>query len=163
ALRALRADPRLRTPPRVVGEDDEDHLGVELVRPQEGARRHVLLAEAALRPPSVGGRGDVVGVAQAARILANWAGYNPRPMDIAAIQKALSEQGLDGWLLYDFRGSNPIARAVIGFDEKQIGTRRWFYFVPREGEPVAILHAIEPHAVKGAPGRQVLYRSWREL
>ena len=76
---------------------------------------------------------------------------------------ALAEQDIDGWLLYDFRGSNPIARSVIGFDESQIGTRRWFYLIPRAGEPVAILHAIEPHALRGAPGRKVLYRSWREL
>ena len=84
-------------------------------------------------------------------------------MDIAAIQSALADQDLDGWLLYDFRGSNPIARSVIGFDEGQIGTRRWFYLVPRCGEPVAILHVIEPHAAKGAPGKVVLYRSWKEL
>jgi len=84
-------------------------------------------------------------------------------MDLQAIQKALGEHQIDGWLLYDFRGSNPIARAVIGFDESQIGTRRWFYLIPRQGEPVAILHVIEPHALKGAPGRILLYRSWRDL
>jgi Xaa-Pro dipeptidase len=84
-------------------------------------------------------------------------------MDVAGIQKALGEEGIDGWLLYDFRGSNPIARSVIGFDATQIGTRRWFYLVPRQGEPVALLHAIEPHALRGAPGRAVLYRSWRDL
>ncbi|MFI5183448.1 MAG: M24 family metallopeptidase, partial [Vicinamibacteria bacterium] len=84
-------------------------------------------------------------------------------MDIVAIQKALGEQGLDGWLLYDFRGSNPIARSLIGFDESQIGTRRWFYLIPRKGEPVGLLHVIEPHAVRGAPGTVVLYRSWKEL
>src|SRR5207249_2389271 len=70
-------------------------------------------------------------------------------MDLPAIQKALAEQGLDGWLLYDLRGSNPIARAVIGFDERQIGTRRWFYLIPRAGEPVALLHVIEPNALAG--------------
>jgi Xaa-Pro aminopeptidase len=84
-------------------------------------------------------------------------------IDLSAIQKALAEQGLDGWLLYDLRGSNPIARAVIGFDERQIGTRRWFYLIPRAGEPVALLHVIEPNALAGAPGLKVLYRSWREL
>ena len=84
-------------------------------------------------------------------------------LDVAGIQRALADQDLDGWLLYDFRGSNPIARAVIGFDEHQIGTRRWFYLIPRQGEPLAILHAIEPHALRGAPGNSVLYRSWREL
>jgi Xaa-Pro aminopeptidase len=85
------------------------------------------------------------------------------PLDVPAIQAALAEQAIDGWLLYDFRGSNPIARSVIGFNESQIGTRRWFYLIPRQGEPVAIVHAIEPHALAGAPGRAVAYRSWREL
>jgi Xaa-Pro aminopeptidase len=84
-------------------------------------------------------------------------------MDLEAIQKALGEQQLDGWLLYDFRGSNPIARSVIGFDESRIATRRWFYLIPRSGEPVAIVHVIEPHALRGAPGSSVVYRSWREL
>jgi Xaa-Pro aminopeptidase len=84
-------------------------------------------------------------------------------MDIAGIQKALADERIDGWLLYDFRGTNPIARSVIGFDESQIGTRRWFYLIPRQGEPLAILHAIEPHALRGAPGKSVLYRSWKDL
>jgi Xaa-Pro dipeptidase len=84
-------------------------------------------------------------------------------MDIAAIQAALREHDIDGWLLYDFRGSNPVARSVIGFDPKQIATRRWFYLIPAKGEPVAFCHAIEPAALKHAPGTTVLYRSWREL
>ncbi len=84
-------------------------------------------------------------------------------MDLPAIQKALTEQQIDGWLLYDFRGSNPIARSVIGFDESQIGTRRWLYLIPREGQPVGILHVIEPNVLRGAPGPVVLYRSWKEL
>ncbi|HEY7510410.1 MAG TPA: M24 family metallopeptidase [Vicinamibacteria bacterium] len=84
-------------------------------------------------------------------------------MDVAAIQAALAEQRIDAWLLYDFRGSNPIARSVIGFDDRQIATRRWFYLIPRRGEPVAIQHVIEPQALKGVPGRAVLYRSWKEL
>jgi Xaa-Pro dipeptidase len=84
-------------------------------------------------------------------------------MNVARIQEALAEQQLDGWLLYDFRGTNPIARSVIGFDPSQIGTRRWFYLIPRSGEPVAILHVIEPHATQGAPGRTRLYRSWKQL
>lgn len=86
-----------------------------------------------------------------------------RRMDLKAIQQALGARDIDAWLLYDFRGSNPIARSVIGFDERQIGTRRWFYLIPRAGEPVGILHVIEPHALKGAPGPMVLYRSWKEL
>src|SRR5206468_6303059 len=89
--------------------------------------------------------------------------YNPKSMDLAGIQRALREQRIDGWLLYDFRGSNPIARAVIGFDETQIGTRRWFYLIPRQGAPIGILHVIEPHVLRGVTGSSVLYRSWKEL
>jgi len=84
-------------------------------------------------------------------------------MNVQAIQAALADHKIDGWLLYDFRGSNPIARSLIGFDDRQIGTRRWFYLIPREGEPLAILHVIEPNALRGTPGAKVLYRSWREL
>jgi len=83
-------------------------------------------------------------------------------MDLDAIRRALVPAGVDGWLLYDFRGSNPIARRLIGFDERQIGTRRWFYWIPAQGEPVAVVHAIEREAVR-APGRRLVYRSWREL
>jgi len=84
-------------------------------------------------------------------------------MDLAGIQKALTEQQIDGWLLYDFRGNNPIARSVIGFDESQIGTRRWLYLIPRQGQPIGILHVIEPHVLRGVPSKTVLYRSWKEL
>src|SRR5207245_6223265 len=47
--------------------------------------------------------------------------YNPNFMDLAGIQAALREQRIDGWLLYDFRGRNPIARAVIRFAGRQLG------------------------------------------
>ena len=32
----------------------------------------------------------------------------------AGIQDQIREQGLDGWLLYDFRGTNPIATGILG-------------------------------------------------
>lgn len=83
-------------------------------------------------------------------------------MDVHAIQEALAEQGVDGWLLYDFRGSNAIARRVVGIDPTRTTSRRWLYFLPRRGDPVAIVSALEQHVVD-APGRRVVYASWREL
>ena len=53
--------------------------------------------------------------------------------DLTAVQKSLAEFGLDGWLLYDFRGSNVLARRVLGLDQKPTGTRRFFYFIPAPG------------------------------
>ncbi len=33
---------------------------------------------------------------------------DPMTFDLTAVQEALREHRLDGWLLYDFHGSNPI-------------------------------------------------------
>ena len=67
------------------------------------------------------------------------------PLSIPAVQGALREEGLDGWLLYDFHGSNPIARRLAGLDNcGKMTTRRWFYVIPASGEPRKLMHAIEP-------------------
>jgi Xaa-Pro dipeptidase len=84
-------------------------------------------------------------------------------MDLDSIQNALRKAGLDGWLLYDFRGLNPIARRIVGFDTRQSATRRWFYLIPAKGEPTGLVHAIEKQSLGAAPGGRLVYRSWREL
>jgi Xaa-Pro aminopeptidase len=85
------------------------------------------------------------------------------PVDISAIQSALAEAHLDGWLFYDFRGSDPLAYSVLHLPSDVFHSRRWFYFLPREGEPTKIVHAIEPAALDALPGRKLLYLPWREL
>ena len=80
------------------------------------------------------------------------------PLDIPAIQRALRESGLDGWLLYDFHGSNPIATRLSGVDRgAHLTTRRWYYLIPRDGEPRALVHAIERHNLDPLPGRKIIY------
>ena len=75
-------------------------------------------------------------------------------LDIPAIQAALREDGLDGWLWFDFRGSNPIARKMAGLDtSSKMTTRRWFYLVPATGEPRGLVHAIERFNLDQLPGR----------
>src|SRR5947207_1024706 len=83
--------------------------------------------------------------------------------DLVAVQDAIREQGLDGWLLYDFRGLNTLARRVVDFPEDAHATRRWFYFVPASGEPKKLLHRIEPHALDHVPGPARPYLRWQEL
>ena len=81
-------------------------------------------------------------------------------LDIVAVQAALAEDGLDGWLLYDFHGSNPIARSLVGLNGGgKMTTRRWYYLIPASGEPRALVHAIEPHTLDGLPGRVDVYAS----
>jgi Xaa-Pro aminopeptidase len=84
-------------------------------------------------------------------------------MDLEAMQTSLVEAGLDGWLFYDFRGSDPIGREVLGLTGSGIQTRRWYYFVPAEGEPRKLCHRIEPGALDALPGSRAIYLSWREL
>jgi Xaa-Pro dipeptidase len=78
-------------------------------------------------------------------------------LDIGAVQTALREDGLDGWLLYDFHGSNPIARAIAGVNGSKMTTRRWYYLVPANGNPRALVHAIERHTLDQLPGDTHLY------
>ncbi len=83
--------------------------------------------------------------------------------DLAPVQDALREQGLDGWLLYDFHGSNPLARRILDLDGKKPGSRRFFYLVPASGEPVKLVHRIESGALDHLPGSKRVYLRWSEL
>jgi Xaa-Pro aminopeptidase len=82
---------------------------------------------------------------------------------VADIQSALREAGLDGWLFYDFRQSDPLAYRILKLDPNQFSTRRWFYFVPATGEPTRINHAIEQGKLDALPGRKLIYSSWGKL
>lgn len=84
-------------------------------------------------------------------------------IDLAAMQSALVELGLDGWLFYDFRGSNVLALRVLGFGEQPAGSRRFFYFVPARGNPRKLVHRIELGALDRLPGEKVSYLRWQEL
>jgi Xaa-Pro dipeptidase len=83
--------------------------------------------------------------------------------DLGAVQASLREFDLDGWLLYDFRGSNLPARRVLGLDQKPAGSRRFFYFVPAQGSPQKLVHRIETGALDGLPGEKRVYLRWQEL
>jgi Xaa-Pro aminopeptidase len=86
-------------------------------------------------------------------------------LNIAAIQAALVEDGLDGWLLYDFRGINPIAAGVTGAGRQSghLATRRWYYLIPAVGEPRGLVHAIESQALAHLPGTTARYAGRDQL
>ena len=58
--------------------------------------------------------------------------------DLAAVQGLMAVQNLDGWLIVDHAGQNPVARSLVAVDAA--ATRRWFYLVPRTGEPTILCH-----------------------
>ena len=85
-------------------------------------------------------------------------------LDIEAVQAALRADRLDGWLLYDFHGSNAIARTLAGLDGRgQLTTRRWYYLVPAAGEPQALVHRIEQDTLAHLPGRRTVYAGREQL
>jgi Xaa-Pro dipeptidase len=86
-----------------------------------------------------------------------------QPGSLAPIQSALERAGLDGWLLYDFHGLNPVAVGML--ELPGMTTRRFFVFIPRRGSPVAITHAIEqgPWAEWPSQWTREKYSSWRDF
>jgi len=86
------------------------------------------------------------------------------PLPVREIQQALQKDGIDGWLLYDFHGSNPIAARITGLDtSSKMATRRWYYLVPADGAPRGLVHAIERHNLDALPGEKRAYAGREQL
>lgn len=83
--------------------------------------------------------------------------------DLDAVQRALREFELDGWLLFDFRGSNRLARRVLDLDDQPLMSRRFAYCVPARGTPRKLVHRIEPGALDHLPGDKTVYLRWQEF
>ena len=85
------------------------------------------------------------------------------PDTLPDLQRALADAKLDGWLLFDFQGLNPIAAGALALDG--MVTRRVFAFIPREGVPVAVTHEIEQGPWHRWPKewKRVRYGSWKVL
>jgi Xaa-Pro dipeptidase len=85
------------------------------------------------------------------------------PQSLPSIQQAIKDSGTDGWLIFDFHGLNPIAAGMLRLEG--MTTRRLFAFVPGEGSPIAISHAIEQGPWKHWPAewKKLEYSGWRVL
>ena len=83
-------------------------------------------------------------------------------LNVEAIQKALNDQKLDGWLFYDILHRDPIAYRVLGLDHA-IAKRRWFYMIPAKGAPRKLVHRIEAAALDSLPGEKMVYAAADEL
>src|SRR5690606_25355751 len=78
---------------------------------------------------------------------------------LSDVQSELARVGIDGWLVYDFRGSNPVARPILDpLLEGNLASRRVFLLVPADGEPTLLVHAIEEGSL--LPGLPVAVRSY---
>ena len=83
-------------------------------------------------------------------------------LDLQEVQAQLKAMKLDGWLLYDFQGLNPIARKLLGLQEALL-TRRWFCWIPSQGSMTLLCHRIEQQGFDRVPAPTVLFSSWEEM
>src|SRR6516164_4683496 len=84
-------------------------------------------------------------------------------MNLEAIQAALRDARVEGWLFYDHHHRDPIGERILGLDPKAHITRRWYYYVPASGEPRKLVHRVEQGRLDSLPGTKGLYSSWQEL
>ena len=84
-------------------------------------------------------------------------------MNLPEIQAALRERGQQAWLFYDHHHRDQIAYHILGLPETMMVTRRWFYLVPAQGDPVKLVHRIESHHLDSLPGSRREYSAWEEL
>lgn len=80
-------------------------------------------------------------------------------MGLHDAQEWLRQKGIDGWLVYDFKGNNPVLKRVLGGEDRHL-TRRVFYWIPADGRPTLIGSAIDKSAYQGvdAQVRQYTHR-----
>ena len=82
---------------------------------------------------------------------------------IRDIQAVIRTQGLDGWLFYDFWKQNIFAQRILRIPEHFVQSRRFFYFIPAEGQPRKLVHSIERWNLDHLPGEPLVYLSWQSF
>ena len=84
-------------------------------------------------------------------------------MKLDEIQAALCARHIDAWLFYDHHHRDPIAYRVLGLPDGLMVTRRWYYVIPAQGEPLKLVHKIEAGHLDTLPGAKKQYSGWQEL
>lgn len=81
-------------------------------------------------------------------------------IDISEIQRALKQEGVDGWLFFDHHQRDPLAYRILKLDPSLHATRRWYYFIPTDGAPKRLVHRIESGILDSLPGEKIVYSGW---
>ena len=83
-------------------------------------------------------------------------------IDIHEVQEQLRQANIDGWLLYDFQGLNPIAKKLVGLQAGML-TRRWYFWIPKQGEPCVLCNRIEQFGFTSLNTKVRTFKSWQEM
>ena len=69
-------------------------------------------------------------------------------IDLKAAREYMHANDVDGWLMYDFRGNNPVMWQVLG--GAQATSRRNFVWIPARDEAICLIHVIDRLLFHGA-------------
>ena len=83
-------------------------------------------------------------------------------MELEKIQQEIRNQKLDGWLFFDHHNRDMLAYRVLGLPVGKGPSRRWYYMIPAQGEPMGMEHRIERGQLGTLPGERIPYSSWTE-
>ena len=81
---------------------------------------------------------------------------------LESLRKAIRSESLDGWLFCNFRHRDKLSDEILNIPGAS-NSRYWFYAVPAEGEPLKIIHSVEPNSLDTLPGKQIFYVSRDDL
>ncbi len=62
---------------------------------------------------------------------------------LAEVQDHLQGNKIDGWLLFDFKDMNPFVKKTLQLEGDAILSRRWWVWIPANGQPSVTTHGIE--------------------
>ncbi len=82
---------------------------------------------------------------------------------INLIQSSLQKENIDGWLFYDFWKRNEFAQRILEYPHYLLNTRRFFYFIPKNGTPQKLVHSIERFNLDHLPGDKTIFLSWQSF
>lgn len=80
---------------------------------------------------------------------------------LAEAQRFMAAEGIDAWLLHDYRGSNLFLWQVLGVSRAP--TRRAMLVVPLVGAPVLLIHTVDQFFFHDVTIEKRIYRGWEEM
>jgi len=82
-------------------------------------------------------------------------------LSLPAAQQYMRENGIDAWLLCDYRGNNQLFWQALGVARNP--TRRAFLIVPRSGKPLLLTHIVDQFFFHDITLPKRIYKGWVEM
>lgn len=82
-------------------------------------------------------------------------------LNLQRAQNFMVENKIDAWLVYDFRGNNPVLASIL--DKRVPSTRRLFLIIPFKESPTLVCHSIDSLLFSESIYKVITYISWEDM